>query len=807
MKKTLKDLEKNINEKLYTKYKTDKNLYNKYIIENIIYNDKSHLVSMYKEFLLTDDQYDFFKRYYTTKESKKKLIKYIEYYQKYNFLYPNYTALPESEYLYQNINRKQAIIDIQQNDNKLKQSSKVESIKDDKKNKNIDLTINDTNKIFESKVYESILKSANKSRFSQFGVDKNNEKLDSIRDINQIITEINNMDSSEMSNIIKLNDSPAHPMHNNNIFAIKENLNIDINNNDKKVDRVKIYNKYIFNANYCYNKFKNKNFKNLLYKNNNNNNNQMGHNTNTPLSSNKINIFSPLYTKVNIRQKNATNIPDLNIIEPIQNTISNNANIKNKTVYLNKNINGNNNSNCKHSFIYKKLSPMNKVDKLNFFNKNNTNNNKESLKTITYFNINKKSLINPIEPKKKNSLKINYKFNENKQNMNNINNFSTKNSNTINNIIKKNLYLNNTEKIKNKFLYSKSRTHSELNHDFKNNNLFDFTPKENTIYIFTNNFINKDSNLINYNKNNPQQRQINGNNYKSLKGIQNRTKSLSTKKNSLNNLVKPCITDSIIDSISNRIKKESQNYISKRIYNIIKNKNNIKSSKKNTISLKKQLKINKIKQNKNIKSIKNKLISSLESNILHNKDTLGSLTLNSNKNNGINFLNKNPINNIKKKYVNNYYTPNSVTKHISFKKFANNNFSSINNTYYCQLFTKNDGINKANYTIYSTKNKKRGDNNTKNKFTYDINKLNNYKNLNTISGFKNKKLVINTNNNKKKILIIRKKENKINANNYNKNKDNTNNNKSKKFDKNKMIINSLKLREYEKIKILNVNMV
>ena len=192
MKKTLKDFEKNINEKLYIKYKTDKNVYNKYIIENIIYNDKSHLVSLYKEFLLADDQYDFFKRYYTIEESKKKLIKYIEYYQKNNFLYPNYTALPESEYLYQNINRKQAIIDIQQNDNKLKQSSK-----EDKKNKNIDLKINDSNKIFDSKVYESILKSANKSRFSQFGVDNNNEKLDSIGDINQIITEINNMHSSE----------------------------------------------------------------------------------------------------------------------------------------------------------------------------------------------------------------------------------------------------------------------------------------------------------------------------------------------------------------------------------------------------------------------------------------------------------------------------------------------------------------------------------------------------------------------------------------------------------------------------------
>ena len=101
-------------------------------------------------------------------------------------------------------------------------------------------------------------------------------------------------------------------MHNNNIFGVKENLNIDINNNDKKVERDKICNKYIFNENYCYNKFKNRNNKNLLYQNNNNKNNQIGQNTNTPLSNNKIDIFSPLYTKVNIRKNTSINILDQN---------------------------------------------------------------------------------------------------------------------------------------------------------------------------------------------------------------------------------------------------------------------------------------------------------------------------------------------------------------------------------------------------------------------------------------------------------------------------------------------------------------
>ena len=791
MKKTLKDLEKLINEHFHKKYKNDKTIYDKYRVENIIYNDKSHLVSTFKDYLLMDEHYEFLKRFYNGEESTNRLIKYIEYYEKYNFLFPNYTALPESEYLYQNINRKQIVIDIQQNDNKMKQIKKEEGQKNSQKNLNINLSINDSNKIFDSKVYESILKSANKSScFSQFGVDKNNEKLDSIGDIKQLITEINNVPSSEMNNIIKLDDSPAHPMHNNNFFILNENFNNNVNkeNNDRK------FSKFIYNTNYCYNKFKNRNIKNLLY------NNKNDKNIDIPISNNKINSFSPLYKKVKIKQKTLSKIPNFKINDPIPNIINNLKNIKNNTIYINKN-----NSNSKYSFVYRKFSPMNKNNNLNFSTKNN---NKESLKTITYFPLNKKSSINQINPMKKNSLKIKYNFNDIKSKIINLNNYSTKN-NTINNINRQNLenlYLNTAENIRKKFLYSNCRTQTELDNNLKISNFFNFLPIENTVYKFCENFAKENSNLGSSFKKNTKVNQINRNFYKNLKSFQNRTKSLSINKNSINNIVKPYITDSIIDSISNRIKKENQNYISKRIYNIINNKNNktnIKSTNNNAITLKKQLKTNKMQKNKNNYIIANKLISSIDKNLLYNKDTLRSFTYNSSNSNNINHINKVPINNFKKKYINTYTTPNSIKKHISFKQFINNNFSTINNTYNCQLFTNKDDINKANYTLYSTKNKKTSDNN-KNKFIYDTCNLNN-KNLNTITGFRNKKLVINTDT-KKKILIVKKKEKKINTNNYSKNNNkniiNNNKNKNKKSHKNKTKSNTLKIREYEKIKII-----
>ena len=106
-------LEKKIFKNFLNKYKTDENTYNIYLLENIIYNDNTRVVSAFKENLIIEDDQEYIKRFYNSKESFLRLNKYISYYTKYCFIFPNYTVLPESKYIYQNLNDKQRVIDDQ----------------------------------------------------------------------------------------------------------------------------------------------------------------------------------------------------------------------------------------------------------------------------------------------------------------------------------------------------------------------------------------------------------------------------------------------------------------------------------------------------------------------------------------------------------------------------------------------------------------------------------------------------------------------------------------------------------------------
>ena len=789
MSKNIKYFEKIIKLNFYEKYKIDVVTVNNYIIENIIFNEKSHLVATFKDKLIMDDDFEFFKRFYTLEESLKRIVKYTSYYEKFNFLFPNYTVLPESKYLYQNINRKQRIIDEQQNEKKIRERKENKHNSKDKNNsKNIsnnNENLVNNNTIFNSSVYDSILKSTNNSCFSQFGIDKNKEVIDSIGDIQEIIKKINN-NPDDLNNMIKLDDSPSNLMNNNNnlnyLNEVKEK-NINGEDTEKFDDK-------IFNTNYCYNKFKNRTIKNLLI---NKNNKNISYN-NTPLSSNKKSFFSPLYTKVNARQNISSNIP---IVK------TNNIKIQSPNNIISKNANNSNNKfiNNMNSFIYRKLSPMNIPNKLSFSVKRD-NIKTEYLKTIDYFPSTTKSNLNPINPKKKNLLKIKYYFNDN-NNMNTID-YSTKNKN-INN----NLNINNAKLINNKILYSKRRANSELNNNLQNN--IKCKPLDNILNNPKNNCIKEKSNSkIKNNKIINKINKMRNINYSiKLNNIQNHTKTLSINQNTINNIVKPFISDSLIDTISNKIKKENKNYISKRIYNLINNhKNNTKSKnlnilKNNIISLKKRLKINKAQNNNSLSLIKNKLISSLEKN--SNKDTF-SFTFNSNISNNIIHINNNkvPINNLRKRYIFLNDTPNSIKKKITFRQFINNNYSTINNTYNCNLFSPKSDINKGNNILYpiNTSQNFVGNYMKKKKYVYETNNMNNrnkINKMNNVIGFNNKNLVINDNK-KKKILIIRRKENQIKTDN-NKNILNNNNKKFNKL-KNKGINNALKLPEFEKTKLL-----
>ena len=103
----------------FIKSNTISNLfYGATVIHNIIYNEKSHIVARFKDLLIIDDLSEFLKRFYTLSESKIRLPKFFDYYSEYSMIFPNYTSLCESKYLYKNIHRKQKMLDLQQEEEK-----------------------------------------------------------------------------------------------------------------------------------------------------------------------------------------------------------------------------------------------------------------------------------------------------------------------------------------------------------------------------------------------------------------------------------------------------------------------------------------------------------------------------------------------------------------------------------------------------------------------------------------------------------------------------------------------------------------
>lgn len=96
---------------LSKKYMTSKDFYNVKIVNDIIYNEPTHVVAVFKDFLIYDDLSEFLKRYYDHSESTSRLPKITEFYEKFSKVFPNYVNLPENKFMYKNIERKQKMID------------------------------------------------------------------------------------------------------------------------------------------------------------------------------------------------------------------------------------------------------------------------------------------------------------------------------------------------------------------------------------------------------------------------------------------------------------------------------------------------------------------------------------------------------------------------------------------------------------------------------------------------------------------------------------------------------------------------
>ena len=223
--------------------------YNINIIDNIIYNEKSHIVATFKDRLIIDDTGEFLKRYYIKKESNVRLPKFYEYYDLYSKIFPNYTTFYEGKYLYQNIQRKQRMIDLQE---KLEMDEKNNK---DKKDFSRNESQNKEN-VFNTDVIDSILNGTNNEGMEIiFNVNKNNIKQDEDifnKEINNIIDIINiyenktkqnikddkNKDNTWNKNIslpINLNYSKNKRIRNSSSMSTINNTNITYYNNIQSI--------------------------------------------------------------------------------------------------------------------------------------------------------------------------------------------------------------------------------------------------------------------------------------------------------------------------------------------------------------------------------------------------------------------------------------------------------------------------------------------------------------------------------------------------------------------------------------------
>ena len=307
-KKTNKSYEYKIHQIFIKKYSSMPLNYNLFIANNIIFNDKTHLVSKFKEYLVINDEGEFLKRYYKKNESIEKLPKFFEFYFLFSKLFPNYTSINENKFLYNNIHQKQRMIDIQE---EMEKEKKIE-----KKELKIKLGNDNNYDVFSTDIINSLLNSTNKE-----GV--------------EILFDVKSDKLTEEEN--NFNDGVNH------IIDKIDNYKNEINNNKNKQDNIVIHNsinlKEIKN-----NLNKNKILKNLQSNNNkenisilsNTNINKINNNILLRLTKNACKIKNKNKDKntINEIKKHILNIRKNNLRKNLSNKIINlNDNSKNKTIY------------------------------------------------------------------------------------------------------------------------------------------------------------------------------------------------------------------------------------------------------------------------------------------------------------------------------------------------------------------------------------------------------------------------------------------------------------------------------------------
>lgn len=197
------------------KYNAGQNTWNIRVIDDIIYNEKSHVVSVFKDFLILDDNSEFLKRFYFSYESFPRLPKIIEYYIQSTITAPNFAVMNGSKIIIKGIKKKQKIG--KQGDENFHPKQK--------QNKGLSLKNVNEEKLFTDKLKESIEKirpSISNLDMLDLSINPNEQSTNSLVSIFQSLKTITFLNDMKVVGSVGLNAQSKINM--SKIPIIKEKL-------------------------------------------------------------------------------------------------------------------------------------------------------------------------------------------------------------------------------------------------------------------------------------------------------------------------------------------------------------------------------------------------------------------------------------------------------------------------------------------------------------------------------------------------------------------------------------------------------
>ena len=603
-KTKLNNIKKKIHEKFKNKYKDMPLRYNSNIIDNIIYNERSHIVAAFKDRLITDDNGEFLKRYYNLEESFIRLPKFFEYYELYSKIFPNYTAIVESKYLYQNIQKKQKMIDLQE---------QMEIEKQKMKNKE-----NEKDIIKKLEITSEFIDEYNTNERNK----KTTENVFSTDIINSIFSKSNSEEMELLFNINKKNISKEEKTFREKI----QNLVSSINKYDEKNKKEKSKNKGSSKKKESHSGKKNKINKSLLGNDSNNKYVKINNIINKNIFRKKNTIFNINNEKISnksINNKknniNKINKNEMNLIKLIESNIFKKK--KKNSKHHNKNFfhNVSSSTSLKKDFSRTKFSSKDNSKKLSCYSLNILNNINVSFpqRIINYniINPNLKNNIktsNPLTTRKKQKNVLNFSLDKKKLSKNKKTNVLkyTNSSNNIFEIKKKKKSKSNEDKSRKKSQTKGKNTPSS----FRKNNII-----SSNIQKITSDIKKMNGRRISYNNFNKISKYKN-NTYYLLDSryflLNNLLKTYRHRKSSSHNNRRSArsISNSMHNASKSRSKSNKKNESKNNIFestnssNILKKKNNTKIINSNVSNMRN---IKPIKNNK--KNIVNKFNMNVDS--------------------------------------------------------------------------------------------------------------------------------------------------------------------------------------------------